>query len=91
MPHESLPCTPPEAFQPLLEFLHTTTEVALVAGVAIGALSIIVGALFIAAPGQDSNQTGRRIIKNGIIGTVLLLSSQMIVAFLVTQLGSSLC
>lgn len=92
MPHETLPCTPPDAFSPLLEFLHSVTELALIVGLAIGMLGIVVGGLYIVAPtGQDGSERGKRIIKNTVVGMVLILSAQMVVAYLVSQLGGGMC
>jgi hypothetical protein len=89
--HGSLPCSPPSEFEPLFQLLHTTGSLATAAGVALGAISIMVAGVLYAAPGQDNTQRGKGVAKNGILGVGILLSAGMVVAFLVNQLGASLC
>lgn len=89
--HGSLPCSVPEDMSPLFDLLDTTGELALVAGVGIGTIGLLVAAVLMMWPSQDSTQRGKEIAKHVIIGAVLLLSANMIMSFLVMQLGTSIC
>jgi hypothetical protein len=42
-------------------------------------------------PGEDNSRLGKKVAKNVLIGTVLLLSANMIVSFLVNELGTTIC
>jgi len=84
-------CTVPSSFDPLFNLLNTLAEIAFVAGLAIGTIGLLVAAIYIMAPGQDSTRQGKNIAKHVLIGTVLLLSANMIMAFLTSQLGTAMC
>lgn len=84
-------CTVPESFTPLFNLLSTLAELAFVAGIAIGTIGLLIAAIYMMAPGQDSTRRGKDIAKHVLIGSVLLLSANMIMTFLITQLGASLC
>jgi len=84
-------CTTPEAFTPLFDLLNTLAEIAFVAGLSIGLLGLLIAGTYMMLPGQDSNRKGKDIAKHVIFGTILLLSANMIMTFLITQLGASLC
>lgn len=82
-----LECDIPSSFKPLIELLDSLTELAFLAGVGIGVLGFLVAGLFLMLPGQDNSRRGKLVAKNVFIGAILLLSAQMIVDFLVVQLG----
>jgi hypothetical protein len=89
--HDSLPCSVPEDLTPLFDLLDTITQLAFLGGVGLGTIGLLVAALFMMLPGEDSTRRGKTIAKHVIIGTILLLSAQMIVSFLVSQLGTTVC
>ena len=88
---DSLECETPSSFDPLLGLLDSLVELAFLAGIGLGTLGFLVAALFLMLPGQDNSRRGKLVAKNVFIGAVLLLSAQMIVDFLVTQMGAALC
>lgn len=89
--HGNLPCTVPEALTPLFDLLDTITQLAYLGGVGLGTVGLLVAALFMMLPGEDSTRRGKQVAKHVLIGTVLLLSAQMIISFLVSQLGTTIC
>jgi hypothetical protein len=76
---------------PLLEFVHTLSELAFIAGMAIASIGILVAAIGFMLPGQDYTRRAKQVLKNTLIGGVVLLSSNAILAFLTNQLGGSMC
>lgn len=86
-----LDCTTPSSFEPLLGLLDSLVQLAFIAGIGLGTLGFLVAALFLMLPGQDNSRRGKLVAKNVFIGAVLLLSAQLIVDFLVSQLGATLC
>lgn len=90
-PTEALDCKPPESLVPLIELLHTLTELAFLAGVGLGVLGFSVSALFLMLPGEDNTRRGKKVAKNVLFGVILLLSANMIVGFLVNELGGVIC
>ncbi len=89
--HDNLPCTVPESLTPLFDLLDTLTQLAFLGGVGLGTVGLLVAALFMMLPGEDSTRRGKQIAKHVLVGTVLLLSAQMIISFLVSQLGTTIC
>jgi hypothetical protein len=88
---DSLDCDTPSSFDPLLGLLDSLVELAFLAGIGLGTLGFLVAGLFLMLPGQDNSRRGKLVAKNVFIGAVLLLSAQLIVDFLVSQLGATLC
>lgn len=89
--HDSLDCETPSSFEPLLGLLDSLVELAFIGGIGLGTLGFLVAGLFLMLPGQDNSRRGKLVAKNVFIGAVLLLSAQLIVDFLVSQLGATLC
>jgi len=89
--HDDLPCTVPESLTPLFDLLDTVTQIAFLGGILLGTIGLLVAALYLMLPGEDANRRGKQIAKHVLIGTVLLLSAQMIIGFLVSQLGTAVC
>jgi hypothetical protein len=89
--HGSLECPPPESMGPLLEFIDTVAQLAFTAGFGIASLGLIVAGVLFMAPGEDNTRRAKQVLKNTLIGAVILLSSDMILAFMVTQLGGATC
>lgn len=89
--HDNLPCDVPGSLTPLFELLDTITQLAFLGGVGLGTIGLLVAALFMMLPGEDSNRRGKQVAKNVLLGTILLLSAQMIISFLVSQLGTTVC
>jgi len=77
--------------EPLVLLLHSLTELAFLAGVSLGVLGLSVAAIFLMLPGPENNRRGKMLAKNVLIGVILLLSANMIVAFLVSELGGVIC
>lgn len=88
---DTLDCTVPESFKPLIDLLNTIVELALIAGILLGTLGFLIAALYIIVPGQDNSRKGKLIGKNTFLGTVLLLSAQLIIDFLVIHMEDILC
>jgi hypothetical protein len=89
--HDSLPCSPPSSFQPLFDLLHSLTQLAFIGGIALGTLGLLTASLFVLLPGEDSTRRGKQVAKNTVIGTILLLSSNMVMQFLTSELGTTIC
>jgi hypothetical protein len=88
---DNLDCETPSSFEPLLGLLDSIVELAFLGGILLGTLGFLVAAIFIIVPGQDSSRRGKIVAKNTLIGAILLLSAQLIIDFLVTQMGGALC
>lgn len=85
-------CTIPSSLQPLFDLLSTLETLAFVAGVSLGVVGFSVAGLMIAGPfGEDWVRRGKQLAKNTILGVVILASANMVVAFLISQLGPSFC
>lgn len=90
--HDSMQCDVPTALTPLIDLLHSFTELAFIAGILLGTIGFMTAGILIAGPfGDDWTRRGKGIAKNTMFGTILLLSSHMIVAFLVGELGGVIC
>jgi type IV secretory pathway VirB2 component (pilin) len=85
--HDSLECTPPDALTPLVDLLHSLGELAFLAGVSIGTIGFLTAGIFLMLPGEDWTRRGKGVAKNVFIGVILLLSANMIVSYLVSQMG----
>lgn len=88
---EMLNCDPPENLDPLFALLDSLTQLAFIGGVGLATLGFTVAGLFLMLPGQDNTRRGKLVAKNVFLGTVLLMSANMIVGFLVSQLGGVVC
>ncbi|PSP57019.1 hypothetical protein BRC72_11500 [Halobacteriales archaeon QH_7_66_36] len=84
-------CTPPENLQPLFDLLNSITELAFLGGVGLATLGFTTAGLLLILPGQDNTRLGKSVAKNVLIGSILLLSANMIVSFLVNELGTTIC
>ena len=85
-------CEVPESIQPLFDLLEALTELAFIAGVSLGTLGFSTAGLMIAAPlGEEWTRRGKDLTKQVLIGTIILLSANMVVAFLVNELGGVVC
>lgn len=89
--HDSLGCEVPADLQPLFGLLDTLTQLAFVGGVGLATLGFLTAGVFLMLPGQDNSRRGKTVAKNVLFGTVLLLSANMVTAFLVSQLGAAIC
>ncbi|WP_246057909.1 hypothetical protein [Halonotius terrestris] len=89
--HSSLDCTPPDSLSPLINLLHSLGELAFLAGVSIGTIGFLTAGIFLMLPGEDWTRRGKGVAKNVFIGVVLLLSANMIVSYLVSQMGGAIC
>lgn len=89
--HDSLECEPSESLQPLFGLLDSLTELAFLLGVSLGVLGFLVAGLLIIAPGEDWTRKGKQTVKYTFFGLILLLSANMVVDFLVNELGGVVC
>lgn len=86
-----LPCEPPSGMQPLFDLLNSFVEIAFIAGVAVATLGFLYAGIRFMMPGQDNNRLAKRAARNTLIGAVLLLGADVIVSFLISQLGTAVC
>jgi hypothetical protein len=78
-------CSPPPGLEQLFNFLNSVTELAFLGGVFLATLTFVVAGIAFILPGQDYNRIGRKIATNGFLGTILLLSANMITAWIVSN------
>jgi len=84
-------CSVPPSLQPLLALLDTLSQLALLGGVGLATIGFSVAAILILLPGQDRARRGKQLAQNVFIGTVLLLSAEMVVSFLSSQVAGITC
>lgn len=84
-------CTVPPDLQPLIDLLDTLSQLAFVGGIGLATVGFSVAAILILLPGQDRSRRGKEFVQNVFIGTVLLLSADMVVSFLTSQLAGATC
>jgi len=89
--HGSLECEPPESMMPLFSLLDSITQLAFLGGVALATLGFSVAGLCFVVPGQEWSQRGKQIAKSVLIGTMILLSADMVVSFIVNEMGGVVC
>lgn len=89
--HETLDCPVPPNLVPLFDLLDTFTELALLLGIALGVFGLSIAGIMFMLPGQDWNRRGKSLATHVVIGTIILLSASMIIAFITSQLGTTLC
>lgn len=89
--HGNLGCSPSQSFEPLFQLLHSLTELAFLGGVGLATLGFTTAGLLIIIPGQEYNRRGKQVAKAVLFGTILLLSANMVVQFIVNQLGGAVC
>jgi len=89
--HDTLSCSPPDSLTPLLELLHSLTELAFIGGMVVGTIGFLFAGTCLMIPGEDWNRRGKSVASNTFIGMVLLLSANMIVGFLISQMGGAIC
>jgi len=89
--HGNLGCDPPESLMPLFELMHTLTELAFLAGVAVGTIGFMTAGIMYMIPGREKAEQGKNVAKHVFIGVLILLSANMIVSFLVNELGGVIC
>jgi hypothetical protein len=86
-----LPCEPPEGMKPLFDLLNSFVEIAFIAGIAFATLGFLWAGILFMMGGEDTTRRGKRVARNTLIGTVLLLGANTILAFLISQLGTPMC
>jgi len=77
--------------QPLFDLLNTFVEIAFIAGVAVATLGFLYAGILFMMPGEDTTLRAKRAARNTLIGTTLLLGADIIVSFLISQLGTTIC
>ena len=87
----STECSTPESLEPLMTFIDTIDQLAFTAGIGIDSIGILVAGILFMWPGEDSSRRAKQVLKNTLIGAVILLSSNAVLAFMTTQLGGSMC
>jgi len=91
--HDSIDtdCEIPQDLTPLFDLLDSIINILMIGGVGIGTVGFLVGGIYLMMPSDDATQKGKKIWKYTLFGVVLLLSSQMIMSYLVAQLAPSFC
>lgn len=84
-------CSPPSQLQPVFDLLGAITQVTMMGGLTIAALGIAIGGILFMWPGQDNNRRAKSIITYTVIGMVIILSAHAIVAFVTSQMGTTVC
>lgn len=87
----NLRCEPPEGMQPLFDLLNSFVEIAFIAGVAVATLGFLYAGIRFMMPGEDNSRIAKKAARNTTIGATLLLGANIIVSFLVSQLGTAIC
>lgn len=83
--HGSLPCDPPPGFGPLFQLMHDIGQLAQLSGIVLGFIGFSIAGVMFVIPGPEWNQRGKRLAKAVIIGAIILLSANLIMAFLVSH------
>jgi len=91
--HDSIDtdCEIPQDLTPLFDLLDSIINILMIGGVGIGTVGFLVGGIYLMMPSDDAARKGKKIWKYTLFGVVLLLSSQMIMSYLVSQLAPSFC
>ena len=89
--HGSLPCQVPQSFEPLFSLLDAFIQIAFLGGVGLATFGLSVAALLIIAPGEEYTRKGKKFAKAVLVGVIILLSANMVVQFIVSQLGTTIC
>lgn len=72
---------------PLFNLLATMSELLFAAGIGLGGIGFLVAGIYVTLPGQDNTRRGKDVAKHVLFGLILILSADLIVQFLVSQLG----
>lgn len=88
---DSLDCTPPEELLELFVLLESLTQLAFIAGVGLGVLGFSLAGVMFMIPGEEYNRRAKTLAKSTLIGVIILLSAEMVVEFLISQLGGVVC
>jgi hypothetical protein len=84
-------CSVPSDLQPLIDLLNTLGELAFIAGIALATIGFSVAGLLFMMPGVEYTRRAKQVGTNVFIGAIILLSANMVVSFLVSQLGTTMC
>jgi hypothetical protein len=77
--------------QPLFDLLNSFVEIAFIAGVAVATLGFLYAGIRFMMPGEDNTRLAKKGARNTLIGATLLLGANIIVSFLISQLGAASC
>lgn len=86
-----LPCEPPEDLSPLFDLLSGIIELLFLTGVGLGTLGFIVGGIYMMLPGDNASQKGKTVWKYTLFGVVLVLSSEMVMSYMIGVLSPGFC
>lgn len=91
--HGSLPgdCTIPDGLTGLFTFLHGLSTILFIAGIGVAVIGLSVAAIYFMLPGPEKTQQAKQIVVNVVIGTVLLLSANGVVTWIIRQFGDTIC
>ncbi|QIB75392.1 hypothetical protein G3I44_14475 [Halogeometricum borinquense] len=73
--------------QPLIDFLDSLAQLLMLAGASLGTLGFATAGVMYMIPGEDWSRKAKTVAKSTIIGLVILLSANMMVAWIASQLG----
>ncbi len=88
---DTLPCEPPEDLSPLFSLLEGIIELLFITGVGVGTIGFILGGIYMMLPGDDSSRKGKTVWKYTLFGTLLVLSSQMVMEYMLGVLSPGFC
>jgi hypothetical protein len=75
--------------EPLINLLESIAELLFLAGSTLGVIGFGTAGVMYMIPGEDWSRKAKGVVKNTAIGLVILLSSNMFVNWLVTQLPAA--
>lgn len=84
-------CTVPPDLKPLIDLMDTLSQLAFVGGISLATIGFLIAAILILLPGQDRTRRGKKVAENVFYGTILLLSADMVVSFLSSQVAGTTC
>jgi hypothetical protein len=84
-------CNVPQSIAPLFELLNTASTLAFAGGVGLASVGLLISGGFYMMPGPDGTRKAKQLLKRVIVGTVILLSAEAILTFLIGELGQPFC
>lgn len=84
--HETVDCSASTELSPLLLLVHNLTQILYVLGGAVGVALLGYAGIVFMYGSEDSRRRAKERVKRVLVGVVILLSSPLVVGFLVSQL-----
>lgn len=83
---QSASCPTPGGLEPFFEFMNNITLTVVLIGVGLGILALSVSGIQYMWGGIQTKERAKERVQRVILGLIILLSAQFVVAYLVTQL-----